>query len=151
MTQFIEIKPGQWVLAFSQPYGPYDKTIEKHLEMFTHRGGGWESHRPDDIFMVHRVSSVAPKTYMAPETERWRHGRPGQDKRFDRINVIAAGKTEAEMIAIRDNLFAIGVTADDRIEAEMYRRIEKFAARERAKAEKKIHKLFPHFFEGNPT
>lgn len=42
MTQFIDIKPGQWVLAFDQPYGPYDRTMAEQVELFASRHGGWE-------------------------------------------------------------------------------------------------------------
>ncbi|MDR6670181.1 hypothetical protein [Rhizobium sp. 1399] len=62
-----------------------------------------------------------------------------------RGNVIAAG-TKKKMLSLRDRFFAIGEKTDDRIEAEMYRRIEKFAGREYAKAEAKIRRLLPHHF-----
>lgn len=147
MTDFIPIKPGQWVLAFDQPYGPFDRPVAEHLAWFNKRGGGWESARATEIFLVHQVEKVMPKTYLG-STPIGGSRYTSTVERFDRIHVIAAGKSSAEMITLRDKLYAIGAAADDRIEAEMYRRIEKFAARERAKAEKKIHRMFPHFFGG---
>lgn len=148
MTAFIDIKPGQWVLTFDQPYGPYHSDMPEHLERFAQRGGGWDSCHADEIFIVHLVDSVAPKTYQAkadePESKvRWRAHPAG---RYYLSHVIAAGTTRDEMIAFRNRLFAIGVETDDAIEAEMYRRIEKFAERKRAAGEKKIRKLFPNFF-----
>ena len=46
---YIDIKPGQWVLAFNEPYGPHDKPMAEHLEMFVHEGGGWDGHRASEI------------------------------------------------------------------------------------------------------
>lgn len=147
MIQFVDIKPGQWVLAFPQPYGLWDNTtMQEHMERFSKRGGGWDSHRVDEIFAVVQVQKVMRQTYLTMGSGRLiREG-----ERQYRVNIIAAGKTEAEMLRLRDKIYAIGDATDDRIEAEMYRRIENFADRERAKALKKIHATLPHIF-GRPA
>lgn len=143
MTAIIDIKPGQWVLAFPQPYGLWDDTtMEEHLEKFSKRGGGWDSHLADEIFAVVQIQKVMPQTYLAIGKSRLiREG-----ERQYRVNVIATAKTEAEMLRLRDKIYAIGDAADDRIEAEMYRRIQKFADREHTKALKKIYAMFPEIF-----
>ncbi|MFJ6328102.1 MULTISPECIES: hypothetical protein [unclassified Rhizobium] len=150
MTAFIDIKPGQWVLAFDQPYGPYQSDMPKHLERFAQRGGGWDSHHADEIFIVHLVDSVAPKTYQAQADipESWRRQHAHLAGRYYRACVIAAGASRDEMIALRNRFFAIGEEAGEAIEKEMYRRIEKFAERKRAAAERKIHWLLPQHFRG---
>jgi hypothetical protein len=135
VTEFVHIEPGQWVLAFFQPYGPYAREMPEHLELFAQRGGGWDSHRATEIFHVHQVQRVAPKTYWTVSGER-----------LERSHVIAAGQSEPTMIALRDKLFAIGSDADDKIEAEMHRRIERFEAKVRATALKKVHAALPHIF-----
>lgn len=141
MSALVDIKPGQWVLAFDQPFAPYFEPMPQHLENFAKRGGGWESCRPSEIFHVHQADRVMPKTYTSA----------GNDSRLDRLTVIAVGPTKESMIALREKLYAIGVEADDAIEAEMYRRIEKFAAKKRAAAERKIHRLLPHHFPTSPA
>jgi len=146
MTKLIDIKPGQWVLAFCESYGPMFRAMPEHLEMFARRGGGWDSHRATEIFHIHRVSNVKPKSYFADE--RIDHPFAFRKERLWRCYVIAAGSSKESMIQLRDKLFAVGVETSDQIEAEMYRRIEKFAARKRAAAERKIHRLLPHFFGG---
>lgn len=150
MTDFIPIEAGQWVLAFSEPYSPHEGTMAEHLERFERRGGGWDSHRPEEIFMVHQVSSISPKTYMAPMPPRWRYSgsenSAGAETRHPRGNVIAVGKTEAEMMKLRAKFYEMGDAADYAIEAETDRRMAKFRERRYRKAEQKIHKLFPHFF-----
>ncbi|MBK5566900.1 hypothetical protein [Ensifer sp. SSB1] len=137
MSAVVVIKPDQWVLAFNQPYGPYFEPMPQHLENFARRGGGWDNCRPSEIFLVHQIDRVMPKTYTSA----------GNDSRLDRVTVIAAGPSKESMIALRDRLFAVGVETDDAIEAEMYRRIERFAAKKRAAAERKIHRLLPHHFK----
>lgn len=143
MTALVEIELGQWVLAFQQPFGPYTRDMPKHLEGFAHRGGGWDSCRPSEIFVIHKVEKVMPKTYTSSGNDS-RHVFDGD--RLDRILVIAAGASRESMLALRDKLFAIGVETDDAIEAEMHRRIEKFAARKQTAAEGKIHRLLPQHF-----
>lgn len=146
MTAYVDIKPAQWVLAFAQPYGPYSREMPEHLEMFARRGGGWESHHASEIFIVHLVEAVAPKTYQAAASDS-RYRRGGQPAgRYYRSHVVATASSQADAIAFRDRFFAIGDEACDRVEAEMYRRIQKFADRERTKALNKIHKLLPQFF-----
>ncbi|CAN7583818.1 hypothetical protein [Rhizobium leguminosarum] len=52
MSVLIDIRPGQWVLAFDEPYGPYMRSMQEQLEMFRNRGGGWDSHSAMEIFHV---------------------------------------------------------------------------------------------------
>lgn len=150
MTAFIDIKPGQWVLAFAEYYGPPAGEMPEHLESFSKRGGGWDTHRVTEILHVCEVVDIKPakyhpRTYAIGQSITSRHDSPKQ--RQWRGAVIAAG-TKEKMIALRDRLFAIGAEADDAIETEMYRRIQKFEAREREKARKKIRRLLPQHFRG---
>ncbi len=149
MTAFIDIKPGQWVLAFAEYYGPHSREMPEHLESFSHRGGGWDSHRVSEILHVYEVVDVKsaryhPRTYAIGQTIPPNHRDIIKERQY-RSQVIAAG-TKEKMVALRDKLFAIGEEADDAIEAEMYRRVEKFAERKYSAAKKKIRRLFPHFF-----
>lgn len=144
MTAFVDIKPGQWVLAFDEPYGPLNRTLPDHIESFARYGGGWDSHRKTEILHVYQVVEVKPKSYTVGEIEA--HPRAYIGKRQYRSHVIAAGASKEKMIALRDRFFAIGMDTSHRIEAEMYRRIEKFAGREEAKAVKKIHRALPQIF-----
>jgi hypothetical protein len=152
MSAFVDIKPGQWVLAFNEPYGPCVRDMRGHLELFSHRGGGWESHRASEIFHVYEVLDTKPARYH-PRTYTIGQSVTSPNaylkERQWRGNIIAAG-TKEKMIELRDRLFAIGEETDDVIEAEMYRRIEKFAERKRAAAERKIHRLLPHHFRSEP-
>lgn len=134
MTPLVHIEPGQWVLAFHQPYGPYLQPMREHLECFAQRGGGWSDHRAHEIFLVCQAGKVMPKTYQAGGS------------RLDRSSVVAAFQSEAEAMAFRDRFYAIGADAEDKVEREMFRRVEKFAAREHAKAVRKIHLAFPDIF-----
>lgn len=145
MPEFIDIKPGQWVLAFSEGFEPFEGSLSEHIERFAKRAGGWDHIRASEIFAVHFAEKVMPKTYLASTPLK---ATPGASivSRFYRGAAIATGQAREEMTALRDRFYAIGVETDDRIEAEMYRRIQKFADREYDKALKKIHRQFPHFF-----
>ncbi|MGT2444491.1 hypothetical protein ACU4I5_18705 [Ensifer adhaerens] len=149
MSAFVDIKPGQWVLAFSEYYGPQVREMPEHLESFSKRGGGWDSHRASEIFHVYEVIDVNPVPYH-PRTytigQSVTHRNAYLKEWQYRGAVIAAG-TKEKMIALRDALYAIGAETDDAIEAEMYRRVEKFAAKKRAAAERKIRRLLPHHFK----
>lgn len=139
MTAYIDIKPGQWVLAFDDRYGLYDpeeKSMAEHLEMFAHRGGGWTSFRHDQMFLIHQPEKVSDKTYLA------------EGKRHPRFNVIAVARSEAELLQLRDDLMAIGEKTDDLIEDETARRMAAFTARTREKARKAIRRKFPAVFKG---
>lgn len=81
MTPLVDIKPGQWALAFDQPYFFPGSDMAEWLEKFVCRGGGWDSHRAAEIFLVHRVETVKPKTYFADG-----------GRRFPRENVVAAAE-----------------------------------------------------------
>lgn len=144
MTAFVDIEPGQWVLAFDEPYGPHDSTLAEHVERFSQRGGGWDSHRKTEILHVYQVVTVTPKSYTVGEVDASRRSHIA--KRQYRSHVIASGPTKEKMVTLRDRFFAIGCDSSDRIEAEMYRRIQKFADREEAKALKKIHRALPQIF-----
>ncbi len=150
MTKFIDLKDGQWVLAFDQPFGPYSREMPQHLELFSRRGGGWESFRAREIFLIHQVEKVTPKGYMAREdvAENGKRRSSVMWGRYPKTHAVKAFDAKDDAIAFRDRLFAIGVATDDAIETEMYRRIEKYAAKKRAAAERKIRRLLPHFFGG---
>lgn len=143
MTTLIDIKPGQWVLAFFQPYGLYDdRPMTEHLEMFVRNGGGWDGHQADEIFLIVEVEKVMPKTYISVGESR--HVRRGE--RLYRVNVIAAFSTQAEAIALRDRFHAIGVAADDQIDFVVDRLARPVRKRVYAKALKKVHACLPHIF-----
>lgn len=143
MSAFVDIQQGRWALAFHQPFGPYFRPMPEHLEGFAHRGGGWDNCRPSEIFVIHKIEKVMPKTYTSSGNDD-RHVSDGD--RLDRIMVIATGPTREAMLALRDKIYAVGVETDDAIETEMARRVEKFAARKQAAAERKIHRLLPQHF-----
>jgi hypothetical protein len=145
MSEFIDIKPGQWVLAFHQPFGPYVHSMPETLESYAFKH--WmDNFDKDEIFFVLPVAKVMPNTFIAVGSQRYiREG-----ERIPRVQVIAACRSEAKARDLRDKLFAIGVETGEAIEKEMYRRIEKFAARKRAAAERKIHRLLPHHFRSEP-
>jgi len=143
MTQFVDIKPGQWVLAFDQPYGPHDRSLSEHIETFAFAGGGWDADLTREMFLVHEVVQVWPKTYLA---RRLVSCGAWTEDRYPRANVIATVSSEGTAKNLARDLIAIGVETENRIEAEMYRRIQKFADRERAKALKKIHSALPDIF-----
>lgn len=141
MTAFVDIKPGQWVLAFHQPYGPYNRTMAEELETYAFKH--WmDTHDKNEIFFVLQVQKVMPKTFIADGSVRF----IDCGERLPRSHVISAFRTEAEATALRDRLFSIGVETGKKIEAEMYRRIQKFAEREEARALKRVHRLLPQFF-----
>ena len=141
MTNLVHIEPGHWVLAFHQPYGPCLRPMAELLEGYAFRH--WmDTDRKEDIFFVLQVQKVMPKTFVANGSTRF----IDEGERLPRSHVIAACQSEAAAIALRDKLFAIGVETGEKIEKEMYRRIEKFAAREEAKAVRKVHRCLPHIF-----
>jgi hypothetical protein len=39
--------------------------MQEHMERFASRGGGWDSHRVDEIFALLQVQKVMPQTYYA--------------------------------------------------------------------------------------
>ncbi len=149
MTQFVHIEPGQWALVFFEPYGPCDEDMAEHLEQFVNAGGGWDSHLMKEIFNIHCVDRVAPKTFWSTKPSLLQPDAFFQ-QRVHRGLVVAAGQSKEAVKALRDKFFAIGVEADERINKEMYRRIHKFEIAERAKALKKIHACLPHIF-GRPA
>lgn len=100
------------------------------------------THRKEEIFFVLQVQKVMPKTYVAIGSTRL----IAEGERLPRSHVIAACQSEAAALALRDKFFAIGVETGKKIEKEMYRRIEKFAAREEAKALRRVHACLPHIF-----
>ncbi|MBB4103556.1 hypothetical protein [Allorhizobium borbori] len=143
MTSFVDIAPGQWVLAFHQPYGPYDRTLAEIIAGYASHH--WMDNRDKaEIFFVMQIQKVMPSTYQVFGSSRFIR----EDERLPRSHVIAGCKSEAAAIALRDMIFDTGFEAGERIEAEMHRRIKKFADRERARALKKIHRTLPHIFGG---
>lgn len=141
MTEFVHIKPGQWVLAFHDGYGPYHRTMPELLESYAFRH--WmDRTKKEEIFLVHQIRQVMPKTYVAVGASRYLR----EGERLSRACVIASCKSKAAALALRNKLFAIGVETGEKIEKEMYRRIEKFAAREEAKAVRRVHRCLPHIF-----
>ncbi|MCV9997349.1 hypothetical protein OE766_03735 [Pararhizobium sp. YC-54] len=144
MTQFIDIKPGQLVLAFDQPYFYPGSDLAEWLEGFTTWGGGWDGHRFGEIFVVHRPTKIMPKTYLA---KSWRRGAAETDLcRYPRENVVQAFDTEAQAIELRDKFHAIGVRATKDIEQEAARLIKTYANKREAQALKEIHAALPHVF-----
>ncbi|MGE8105168.1 hypothetical protein ACQKP1_15925 [Allorhizobium sp. NPDC080224] len=141
MDDHIAISPGQWVLACERFTGPIDTTLAEHLERFAFHH--WMDTTPvDDLLAVLQVDKVMPNTFTAKGGSR----QTSAGQRLPRAYVVASFETEAEAVALRDKLFGIGDEAGRKIEAEMYRRVEKFAEREKAKALKKIHRALPQIF-----
>jgi hypothetical protein len=149
MTALVLIQPGQWVLAFNDPYGPWprgDLDMAEMLERLQYGGGGWDClRRPEEQFAVRQASRVMPKTYT--------HSRPSAlypstmtEDRHHRENVVAAADSAGEMLALRDKLFAIGFAAERAIEEETARLIADFAAKTRSEALTKVHAALPHIF-----
>lgn len=144
MTALVHIESGQWVLAFDQPYFYPGSDMAEWLERFTSWGGGWDGHRASEIFVVHQVEKVMPKTYVA---KSWRRGAAETDVcRYPRENVVQAFATQAEAIGVRDRFHEIGVKATDDIEKEATRLIQAYAAKRTATALKEIHACLPHIF-----
>jgi hypothetical protein len=141
---FIDIKPGQWVLTFDQPYFFPGSDMKEWLERFTKWGGGWEGHKAGEIFVVHRPEKIMPKTYLG---KSWHRGALDTDLcRYPRENVIQAFDTQAQAIDLRDRFHAIGVRATEDIEQEAGRLIKAYANKREAKALKEIHATLPHIF-----
>ncbi|MBD9592703.1 hypothetical protein IB270_07650 [Ensifer sp. ENS05] len=140
----VDIKAGQWVLALHMPFGPYVRTMTEVLEGFAVKH--WmDSYSKEEVFFVAKVQKVMPKTFVPAEPQRY------EGEKISRCQVIAAFRTREAALALRDKLFAIGEEAGEAIEKEMYRRIEKFAAKKRAAAERKIRRLLPHHFPTSPA
>ncbi|AOF91718.1 hypothetical protein [Sinorhizobium sp. RAC02] len=144
MTEFVTLKPGQWVLAFHQPYFYPGSDMAEWLERFTSDGGGWLGHKASETFAVHKVEKVMPKTYVAQAW--WRSASKDEVCRYPRGTVIQAFATQAEAIALRDRFHAIGVKATGDIEKEATRLIQSYAAKREAKALKEVHACLPHIF-----
>lgn len=144
MTDFVTLASGQWVLAFDQPYYYPGSDIAEWLERFTSWGGGWDGHSASEIFVVHQVEKVMPKTYVA---KSWRRGASEADVcRYSRENVVQAFSTQAEAIGLRDRFHDIGVKATRDIEKEATRLIQPYAKKREAQALKEIHACLPHIF-----
>lgn len=144
MTKLVTIEPGQWVLAFQQPYFYPGSDIAEWLERFTSWGGGWEGHSASEIFAVHQVEKAMPKTYVA---KAWWRGATETDVcRYPRENVMQAFATQAEAIGVRDRFHDIGVRATGDIEKEADRLIKAYATKREAAALKEIHACLPHIF-----
>ena len=147
---YVPIKEGDFVLAWSDGHQPYDDDMLAGVQRLIFRGAGWDRDTADRIFEVHRVTRVMPKTFVRPNTPtRW-------DKREvrheQRSIVIAAGATESAMIALRDRLYAVGKEAAEAIEAETSRilklHLSEFEAATRLGAMRELRDALPHFFGG---
>lgn len=142
MTELVTLDPGQWVLAFNQPYAPYDKPMPEHLEMFCSRGGGWDIHDKDEMFFIMQVDRVMPKTFTVDGSTRFI--RKGQ--RLDRSCVIAALATPGDCLGLRERFFAIGAEADEQIDFAVDRLARPIRKRVYAQARKEVHSCLPHIF-----
>ena len=142
MTELVHIEPGQWVLSFHKPYGLHDDiTMSRKLETyaFRHWMENWDE---EEEFFVMQVDQVKPKTFTVLGSNKYINA----GERLPRFNVIRAFRTEAGGMNLRDKLCAIGDGVGDRIHEEMFRRVEKFAQRERAKGLNRVHRCLPEFF-----
>lgn len=133
-SEYVGIAVGQWVVAFRDEFFNDTKTLSENVEGLKHKGAGWDW-AADRVLTVRRVDKVMPNTYDAPHRER-------------RTAVVAACDTEEVALQLAASLIAVGTQTDARIDAEMYRRIAPYAAKERAVAIRKIHKIVPHIFGG---
>lgn len=143
MTEFVTLEPGQWALAFYEPFSPHTRSLAEHLEMFTSCGGGWDHIPEQEIFHLYRVSRVMPKTYHFDDMVT--HARAYVTKTQYRANVIAAGDKD-EMLALRKRFYAIGHEADDQIDFVVERLARPVRKRVYAQALKEIHACLPHIF-----
>lgn len=143
----IDIKQGDWALVFADVTmgAVHEHGIAECLEFFVHSYGGWSSRPVFELFEIHRVAAVNPKTYVADMIIR--SGEMSVEARCHRGNIIAIGDNPTTLIETRDRLFGIGVAAEERIEVETERRIRDFRYREKEKARAAIHRLFPHVFQ----
>ena len=140
MTAFIDIKPGQWVLALRLHFGPYERTMPEILEGLAVKH--WmDTSAKEEMFFVAEVKKVMAKTFITVEPQKY------ENTSISRRQVIAALRTEEAANSLRDKLFTIGEEAGEAIEKEMYRRIEKFADRKRVVGERKIRRLLPQHFQ----
>lgn len=139
---YVDIKAGQFVLAFKQPFGPYDRSLQKHVEMFVISGGGWDGFRATELFDIHHVVSVSPNTYKGIDPD----DTDQEQGRYPRSHVVAGTDTRLDATILRDQLFSVGETADARISMETHRLIKEFEKKERAYALTHIHELLPHIF-----
>ncbi|RLP22249.1 hypothetical protein [Mesorhizobium sp. YM1C-6-2] len=147
MTTFVDIKPGQWVLAW-QPtaFLAGEHEMAEALEGLRFGGAGWTYVKAGDLFAVHQITKVMPKTYKAmPYADGTEDGSEVRDYR---AAVIAASANWAEIIRLCDTLFAIGREADDAIEAEAARLIAPFEKATREAAVAKVRAALPHHFGG---
>lgn len=142
---YVDIKEGQIALVFQQPFGPYDRSLQEHMERFTSCGGGWDTFRASELFEFHLICSVAPNTYKAHlvDADILKTSLP---RRYPRSHVVAGTDTIQDATILRDQLYLIGELADNRVNREMYRLIAPFEEKEREYARQQIHGLFPHIF-----
>ncbi|AGB73544.1 MULTISPECIES: hypothetical protein [Rhizobium] len=92
-----------------------------------------DTHRSEEIFFVLQVQKVMPKTFVAFGSCRYVE----EGERLPRSHIIADCKSEADALALRDRFFAIRVDTGKTIEKEMYRRVDKFAARAEGKTRRR--------------
>ncbi len=139
---YVDIKAGQWVVAFRDEYFNDTKTLAQNAEGLKHKGAGWDW-AADRVLTIRRVCKVMPNTYEASI-----HKEGGPFSRDRRAAVIAAFDSDEDAAMLAAKLIGIGIDADNRIDTEMYRLIGPFAKKEREYALQQIHGLLPHIFGG---
>lgn len=148
MTKFVDIEPGQWVLAWKSEYfPPGDTDLARHAESLRFGGSGWEHLYGRSQFDVLLVTDVKPKTFYAvAETDG---AEDPAVVRAHRETVLAVGKSKGAMKALGAKLMAIGHEADDAIMRERAKLIAPFERAKRDEAVAKIRALLPHLY-GEP-
>lgn len=139
---YVDIKAGQWVVAFPDEYFDCNRTLAENVERLKMKGAGWDW-CVSEVLTIRRVLKVMPKTYDAPVNSR---RDDGPKRREQRAAVIASVDTSDDALRLSAALLGIGFTAEERINREMYRLVAPFAQRETEAAIRKIHELLPHIF-----
>lgn len=145
MTTFVDIEPGQWVLAWRPEYFFPGEEMAGWAERLQYRGAGWDHMLYASRFEILLVTNVKPKTFFA--VGKADGTEDGSVRRAHREVVLAAGKSQSEMQVLEAKLMDIGNIADGAIEEEAVRLVAPFAKATRAAAVAQIHALLPHLFE----
>lgn len=140
MSVFIDMKPGQYALAFQPSFFDDRKSLSENVEMLRYRGSGWEW-AAKELFAIHLIGKVMPKTYGGTDISTKQ-----ATMRLYRDAVVAVSDSEVELTALRDRLVAIGDRADTKIEEETARRMAPFIRKVRSEAISEIRKTLPHIF-----
>ncbi|MBZ3693231.1 hypothetical protein [Phyllobacterium calauticae] len=140
MTTLIDMKPGQYALAFQPQFFDDRKSLVENVEMLRYRGSGWEW-AVNELFTIRVIGKVMPKTYGGIDISSKQ-----ATIRLYRDAVVAVSDSETELAALRDRLIAIGEQADTKIEEETARRMAPFIRKARSEAVSEIRKTLPHIF-----